>query len=80
MKKLYLLAILLLVGCDGPIKNTARQAIIDKYNTTEIADIPKITDDYIVRDTNGVVWYVDVRIKGHTYYIYTSTLLFSSQR
>ena len=83
MKRLCLLAVLLLVGCDGS-KNTLRQTVIDKYNTTEVAEVPTsgTSYTYIIRDTNGAIWTSDVSYDSdnYKYYIKSSTLIFSSQK
>ena len=83
MKKAILFVPLLmaLVGCQFTPDKTARQCIIDTYHSTEILDVPEgRRDDYLVRDTNGTVWYLDVRCGAKGYYIKTSTLLFDAQK
>jgi hypothetical protein len=82
MKRLYLLAALLLVGCDCTPKNTARQAIYEYYTNATI-EVVQVnfgdTSHYIVRDcNNGAVWddWVPYNTTTMKHHVQTHTPLF----
>lgn len=60
MKKLAFISLmaLSLLGCVP--QNTAKQAVIDAYHTDEVQLVPNFQGYFVVRDTNGAVWYVTV--------------------
>jgi hypothetical protein len=53
--------ITLLTGCRQGDPIAARNAVMKEYPDGDIADLPGYGTNYkyIVRDTNGAVWYVD---------------------
>jgi hypothetical protein len=76
-KIIVLIAAALLTGCGSNL--SSRQAVINVYKTTEVISCIECRGnftDFIVRDTNGAVWFVDVRYLKGKLDIYSATLLF----
>ncbi len=40
---------------------TEREGLVDTFQTTEVVGIPMNSHEFMVRDTNGVIWYVSTR-------------------
>lgn len=81
MKKLFfsiiaLLTMPLATGCsqDGYNEAKVRQAIIQEFKTTDVAQVPNTKWRYIVRKTNGEVWVAEVM--GAKAEVTASTLIF----
>jgi hypothetical protein len=82
MKRLLLILPLFLLGCDDVIpRKSAKQIVVDAYHTDKVQALSGLrpgasSTDFIVRDTNNVVWFVDVRYYNGTNYIHSSTIVF----
>lgn len=48
--------LILLCGCDNRVP--FRQSIVEEFHTTEVVPPPDVSYGYIVRDTNGAIWWV----------------------
>lgn len=60
-RTLILLSVaVVLCGCgDGMNQTKVREAVRVHFGTTEIAPAPNSQWEYIVRATNGAIWYVE---------------------
>lgn len=63
MKKLlWILPLVVLCGCG--VNNTPLQAVTDRYKTDQIKQVPSSIYNFIVKDTNGSIWFVETGEKG----------------
>jgi hypothetical protein len=84
MKRLlYILPlVVLLCGCQS--SNTPMSSVVQEFHTSDVRAVPYTTSQFIVRDTNGTVWFTDthnpsVQSNGYFDYIcYRQTLLFDN--
>ncbi len=53
---LLIIALILFVGCNA---NTAHQAVRDAFPQGEIVNIPGEVYYFIIRETNGTIYFVD---------------------
>jgi hypothetical protein len=85
MKRLlYIGTLVALCLCGCSYNNTPSQAVVSQYNTDEVKQVQFRPLDFIVRDTNGAIWYVETESRGgyatndnyYTYKCVRNTLLF----